>query len=275
MNYEELAFVNQQLAGMLKSGIPLEGALRQLCANMRRGPCRTELEALERDLARGVPLKDALASRKLPEFYVRMIQLGALLEGRSTSESEMQNALFAMWTAPVALLLITLAAAIALLVPAFRRFLRWWLPGFRESSLTNLASTINLMLCSGSPLGEALDLAGRLESGSPAGPELLRWKNRLAEGNAKITDIAKDSKVFPPLFVWLLAQGGEDLAAGFKKAMEIYSARASYRIELLLYVTLPVSMLVLGTVILGQFLPLFRVFIMMIDQLGDMGGPGS
>ena len=339
MNYEELAFVNQQLAGMLKSGIPLEGALRQLCANMRRGPCRTELEALERDLARGVPLKDALAARKLPEFYVRMIQLGAqsndlpglltlvadyyqrahlgwtrlkglmvyplivlvaslglaafvavicntvvaggagplgaLLEGRSTSESEMQNALFAMWTAPVALLLITLAAAIALLVPAFRRFLRWWLPGFRESSLTNLASTINLMLCSGSPLGEALDLAGRLESGSPAGPELLRWKNRLAEGNAKITDIAKDSKVFPPLFVWLLAQGGEDLAAGFKKAMEIYSARASYRIELLLYVTLPVSMLVLGTVILGQFLPLFRVLIMTIDQLGDMGGPGS
>jgi len=77
MNYEELAFVNQQLAGMLKSGIPLEGALRQLCANMRRGPCRRELEALERDLARGVPLKDALAARKLPEFYVRMIQLGA------------------------------------------------------------------------------------------------------------------------------------------------------------------------------------------------------
>jgi len=98
-------------------------------------------------------------------------------------------------------------------------------------------------------------------------------ENRLAEGNAKITDIAKDSKVFPPLFVWLLAQGGEDLAAGFKKAMEIYSARASYRIELLLYVTLPVSMLVLGTVILGQFLPLFRVLIMTIDQLGDMEVP--
>ena len=68
MNYEELAFVNQQLAGMLKSGIPLEGALRQLCANMRRGPCRTELEALERDLARGVPLKDALASEILEAY---------------------------------------------------------------------------------------------------------------------------------------------------------------------------------------------------------------
>src|SRR5256885_7805883 len=49
MKLEELAFVNQQLAGMLKSGIPLEGALRQLCANMRRGQLRVELEALEAD----------------------------------------------------------------------------------------------------------------------------------------------------------------------------------------------------------------------------------
>ena len=77
MKYEELAFVNQQLAGMLKTGIPLEGALRQLCAQMRRGRLRAELEALEADLVRGLPLAEALAARKLPEFYVKMIQLGA------------------------------------------------------------------------------------------------------------------------------------------------------------------------------------------------------
>jgi type II secretory pathway component PulF len=77
MKYEELALVNQQLAGMLKSGIPLEGALRQLSANMRRGRLREELQALEADLAKGVPLKEALATRALPEFYVKMVQLGA------------------------------------------------------------------------------------------------------------------------------------------------------------------------------------------------------
>ena len=77
MKPDELAFVNQQLAGMLKTGIPLEGALRQLCAQMRRGRLRAELEALEADLVRGLPLAEALATRKLPEFYVKMIQLGA------------------------------------------------------------------------------------------------------------------------------------------------------------------------------------------------------
>jgi len=77
MNYDELSFVNQQLAGMLKSGVPLEGALRELSATMQRGALRDELAALEADLAKGTPLGDALAKRKLPDFYVRMVQVGA------------------------------------------------------------------------------------------------------------------------------------------------------------------------------------------------------
>ena len=43
MNLDEFAFVNQQLAAMLRDGIPLEGALRQLCegvAFLHRSRCR-------------------------------------------------------------------------------------------------------------------------------------------------------------------------------------------------------------------------------------------
>lgn len=336
MNNEQLAFTNQQLAGMLRSGIPLEGALRQLCVHMRRGRFRTELEALESDLAQGVPLKQALAARQLPEFYIKMVQLGAqtgdlpgvltlvadhyqrahldgtrlkglmvypaivlvaslglsafvavmcsalvsgdsillaaILQGRSGAGSEAGRLLAVMWAPVAGLLLLTLAAAGALLVPAFRRFLRWRLPGFRENSLTNLASTLDVMLGSGSHFGEALDLAERMETGTPAGMELRRWKERLMQGHAKIAAIAQESKVFPPLFVWLLAQGGEDLAAGFRKAAEIYRARARHRIEMLLYAALPVSVMVLGVMIIGQFMPLFRTLVRTLDSLGDVGG---
>jgi hypothetical protein len=76
VKYDEFAFLNQQLAGMLKSGIPLEPALRQMCASMRRGQFRTEFEALEADLSRGVPLETALASRQLPDFYKQMVRVG-------------------------------------------------------------------------------------------------------------------------------------------------------------------------------------------------------
>src|ERR1043166_3546396 len=77
MNNDEFAFFNQQLAAMLRDGIPLEGALSQLCAGMRVGPLRAELQQLENDLARGTPLKEALMRRAWPQFYPRMVEIGA------------------------------------------------------------------------------------------------------------------------------------------------------------------------------------------------------
>ncbi len=77
MNLDEFAFLNQQLAGMLRSGIPLETALRQVCAGMRRQRWRTELERLREDLSQGVPLEQALAARKLPDLYKQMVNVGA------------------------------------------------------------------------------------------------------------------------------------------------------------------------------------------------------
>jgi len=76
MKHDEFAFFNQQLAAMLRDGIPLEGALRRLCQEMRRGALRDELQALEADLGKGVPMAEALAPRQLPELYKRMIVVG-------------------------------------------------------------------------------------------------------------------------------------------------------------------------------------------------------
>src|SRR5450432_806334 len=76
MKYDEFAFFSQQLSTMLGEGIPLEGALEQLCANMRQSPLRGELELLQADLKNGKPLKEALAPRRLPDFYVQMINVG-------------------------------------------------------------------------------------------------------------------------------------------------------------------------------------------------------
>jgi type II secretory pathway component PulF len=77
MKLDEFAFLNQQLAGMLKSGIPLETALRQVCAGMRRQRWRAELERLQTDLSQGVPLEQALEARRLPDLYKQMVKVGA------------------------------------------------------------------------------------------------------------------------------------------------------------------------------------------------------
>jgi type II secretory pathway component PulF len=76
VKHDEFAFINRQLAGMLQAGIPLEGALRQICQGMREGPLREEFQKLETDLAGGAKLEDALSCRQLPAFYSAMLKVG-------------------------------------------------------------------------------------------------------------------------------------------------------------------------------------------------------
>ena len=76
MNTDEFAFFNQQLASMLRDGLPLEGSLRQLSASMANSDLRTELQFLADDLSQGTPLADALPKRRLPELYQRLLVAG-------------------------------------------------------------------------------------------------------------------------------------------------------------------------------------------------------
>src|SRR5476651_1505764 len=101
MKYDEFAFFNQQLAAMLRDGIPLEGALRWLCQEMRRGKLRDELQALETDLAKGTPMADALQARQLPELYKRMILVGVKsgdLPGALTMLADYFQRQSSLWT---------------------------------------------------------------------------------------------------------------------------------------------------------------------------------
>lgn len=335
MNLNEFAFVNQQLAGMLKSGLPLEGALRQLSQTMRRGALRDELTALEADLARGTPLAQALAARQLPEFYVRMMEVGArsndlpamltmlgdyyqrahlawtrlkgllvyplivlgtsfalsllvgliymriadetsgawrdLLPNRTGFMPE-SAVFFALWVPTSLLGLLCVTVAAALLVPPWRRWLRWSFPGFREAGLSQMASAFALMLENGCPFEQALQLVRQLEDGSPIRADLDQWQARLAAGHQRFEELAANGRTVPPLFVWLVAGSKEDWVNGFRQAAQLYFDRAVHRVELLLYAALPLSVILLGCLILTQVLPMMAAFTRMLRAFGDVGG---
>jgi len=324
MSYDEFAFFNQQLAAMLRDGIPLEGALKQLCAGMRAGALRAEIEQLEADLAGGTPLQEALARRALPEFYVRMVEIGARsndLPGVLTLLADYyqranalwtrlkglmvypliviivslgltlmvslafrgfmaqffdqqpwaappQGLLLSVWMPPIMLTLAALLGLAGIFIPSWRARLRWRLPAFREASLAQLASAMTLMLKNGMTLPEALAMAEALETGTPANTALAQWRRLVEAGQGKPAQWTGDSRPFPPLFVWLVQKGGEDVAAGFRKAADIYQARAGYRIELALYGALPVSILLLGQMVLWQAMPLMKSMIWLMNMIG-------
>jgi hypothetical protein len=93
-------------------------------------------------------------------------------------------------------------------------------------------------------------------------------EQRLAAGHGKFSDLAglRD----PPLFVWLVARGG-DLAAG-QKAAEIFQGRAKHRAEMMLYSALPVSILALGIMIISQTQPVFFTLVRFMNMIGDASG---
>jgi type IV pilus assembly protein PilC len=177
----------------------------------------------------------------------------------------------AIWMPPIVLGLLVAGGIAVATSPKWRGALRWKLPGFREASLAQVASAMSLMLRNGTPLAEALGMAETLESATPAGGQLAEWR-KLTEAGQGSPGKWPARQPFPPLFLWLVGNGGSDLPGGFQKAAEIYRGRASYRIEMLLYGALPISILMLGMMLIWQATPLMRSLIWMMNTLGDMGG---
>ena len=335
MKYDEFAFFNQQLAAMLRDGIPLEGALKRLCEEMHAGKLRNELQALEADLARGTPADDALKPSQLPELYKRMVLVGVKsgdLPGTLTMLADYYQRQSNIWTRlkglmvyPIIVLFVALvlscfisfllsnfiwnnfetisdytggpifnsairpglwispvcigvafaAVLVALSLSPAREKMRWRLPAFKEASLAQVAWAISLMLKNGIPLNDALAFAEKLEAGTRAEREIAHWRQRLASGHGKFSEMTagddRSSKgVFPSLFIWTVAQSGEDLKSGFDRAAELYHSRAAYRVEMFLYSALPCAILALGAMILVQVQPVVAAISSFLSALsGD------
>ena len=332
MNLDELTFANRQLADLLKSGVPLEGSLHQLCSTMSRGELRTELQALERDLTQGTPLEKALDNRKLPELYVKMIKVGVkgnnlpavltMIADYYSRVNNLQTQLKGLLVYPAIILVVMLVLTIfvayvnqnlvaemfindpemsvlvsstlnsfwstvmiwspvyliVLLVAVFfvclgsgriRNSLRWQLPGFREASLSQIASTMNIMLRGGCTLDESLLLVQQMEKDNPAGEELAQWHQRLASGRGKLREIIQPGKVFPLEFIWMLGTDEEKLVRGFERTAELYYDREKQRARMLLQGVVPTAIVTLGGVAALQFIPLLQALTTMMEHMGS------
>jgi len=216
-------------------------------------------------------------------FLVVVISLGltflvSIIFGRFMMNSEpgalgWDPSLFiaCVWIPPAMLAAALGVSLLAISIPGWRAWLRWHTPAFREASLAQLASVMSLLLKNGVPLPEALAMAEGLESGSPARNALAEWRSLVTSGHGKPAHWPASIPPIPAMFFWLVNKGGENLAAGFQKAEEIYSGRAAYRIELALYGALPISILLLGQMVLWQAVPLLEMLTRTMTRLGDMG----
>src|ERR1041385_1071569 len=138
MNYDEFAFFNQQLAAMLREGVPLEGALKELCSDMKSGALKEEPQNVQSKPSAGTPLDKALAQRKLPPLYTRMVAVGVRsndLPGVLLLLADHYSRVSSLWTrlkglTVYPLLVITVSLGLSLMLAlVFSHFLK----GFVES----------------------------------------------------------------------------------------------------------------------------------------------
>jgi type II secretory pathway component PulF len=175
-----------------------------------------------------------------------------------------------LWVFPLFFGVLCAFLLAALFVPALRETIGWRIPAFREAKLANTASTMGLLLKSGLPLSDTIGVVRELETNSKTREEITRWGQNLSQGMTKFSQIAGGGRVFPPLFVWLVSSAGEDLAAGFRHAADIYRNRAAHRGEILLFAALPLSVLLLGIIILTQGWLIFSGFLVFVQLMNSM-----
>ena len=84
--------------------------------------------------------------------------------------------------------------------------------------------------------------------------------------------ITAGSRYVPPLFIWIVDSAGEDLRLGFRRAAELYEERAQSRIQIMLYAVLPVSVLTVGSLVVGQAFLITSMYVVFIDLFNNLGG---
>ena len=73
--------MNRQLAGMLRSGIPLEAGLKKITESMSDNKLKSQLAELGERLEKGQAMEQAVGGLDLPETYKRLLVLGQAGQG--------------------------------------------------------------------------------------------------------------------------------------------------------------------------------------------------
>ena len=323
MNTEELAFVNRQLAGMLKSGIPLEAGLKKMTESMSSGRLKDQLGQLGDRLEKGQAVEQAVDGLDLPDTYKRLLALGqesqsmpkvlscvadyyerigtlvtrlrglaiypmlilvcgllvaglmaflaSMLKNHlailtddffGRGRSELSQLFASSWISifPMGVFAVGfLFYVIVLRSQKMRRFFSWKIPMLRDAALAQYAGLSEALLASGARLPEVIGMVRKLEAGSAMETDLAQIEQNRAEGHAGYDSASRGCRTIPDFFNWIVAQAGEDVTAGFGHARTIYTSRAESKMQAFLYCFLPVNILLIGSLLLVFFIPMFSV----------------
>lgn len=326
---DKLALFNEQLAGMLKAGIPLEGALRKTAKDIGNKKFAEEIKLLEDDLAKGTPFEKALEQRRFPDFYKKMLITGSKSDRlpealtavadyyRRRSEifirlsglmlypglvmiaticlsfftafffgSEILNVITDMndgwggwggrrlpdtfWVSQffslIVLTFLFLFYLFTLTCRPLRYYFSWKFSPFRDVNIANFAHMMVICLKSGMSLTDSLGFANMFERGKIKA-QLDMLTQNIKEGMS-LDGSLRMCKFLPATAQWLIITAEDKPEEGFHAVADLFNRRAQYKADILLYVSLPLSICFIAGVILIQLSGLVSAIRQFISILG-------
>lgn len=140
---------------------------------------------------------------------------------------------------------------------------------FRKIAIAKFARTFATMVRSGVPILEAMEVVAKTAGNRVIEAAVMQARNSIREGE-KITDPLRDSGVFPPMVVQMVAIGEEsgNLDIMLAKLADFYDQQVDASIASLSSMIEPILILAMGVIIGGIIVAVFLPILLMPTVLG-------
>ncbi len=137
-------------------------------------------------------------------------------------------------------------------------------PLFHKAALARFASTLGMLLRSGVPILQSLDIVAETVNNRPIARAVAEVKGSVREGESVARPLAQH-RVFPPMVVQMLAVGEETGAvdAMLEKVASFYEAEVEAAVEALTSLIEPVLIAIIGgavgAAVIALYMPMFNL----------------
>lgn len=132
---DQLIYLNEEIAGMARAGLPLEEGLASIAREMSRGNLKQTTQHLADQLKQGKSLPEAIAAQqgRMPKFYSSLMNAGirggnlpdvlALLTTYARTLSDLSTVVYTALLYPIMIMLITLFLIVMIMIFVMPQFI--------------------------------------------------------------------------------------------------------------------------------------------------------
>jgi len=139
----------------------------------------------------------------------------------------------------------------------------------RKSAVSRFSQTLSTLLSSGVTIIDAMAITAKTAGNKVLEIGIMRTLEKIT-GGTSIAEPLKDTKVFPPMVIHMIAVGEKtgDLSGMLKKVAEFYEEEVDAAVEALTSVIEPIMIVVIGVIVGGI---LISMYMPMFDMVGAIG----